>query len=292
MSVAGDKVYVTAGNAPDYQSECNVYCYTTNTDQWSVLPQPRHRCGILHMLDDKLTIFGGDDPITKEVLNRVTTYNNDTDGWYSHYPDMLNNRFKPGVVTYHNYLIVMGGQRNSDSICNSIEVMDYKVELQWKEISVCLPIPMWAIKPTINGDNITIVGYDDDEGRDDRCYQIQVQEILNQSLPSGKVPTKWKELPSAIYWDTTTVPYSNPPVTIGGRCSRYVATSGVSLHDASKNLWKRVDSLTSTRTHIGVGLLNNNAIIIVGGTGGWESIEASKKFSFTTVEIGKIVFKN
>ena len=67
---------------------------------------------------------------------------------------MLNKRFKPGVITYHNYVIVMGGMSSpgcssTDTIHDSIEVMEYHDDLQWKEISLHLPIPMWAIKPTV-----------------------------------------------------------------------------------------------------------------------------------------------
>ena len=125
-------MYVTAGGAPDDNTKNNIYCYNTNTDHWTVLPQLGHRFGILHMLDDKLIIFGGEDPVTYEVLNKVTTYNNDTNSWYSEYPDMLNKRFRPGVITYNNYVIVMGGMSSSGSIHDNIEVMDYHNELQWK----------------------------------------------------------------------------------------------------------------------------------------------------------------
>ena len=159
VSSAGDKVYVTAGSAPDDSTHNNVYCYNTNTEHWTVLPQPGHCFGVLHMLDDKLTIFGGQDPVTKKILNKVTTYNNDTNRWHSEYPDMLNIRFKPGVITYNNYVIVMGGNSSVDNIHDSIEIMNYHRELQWKIVSVKLPVAMRGIKPNISGDNITIVGY-------------------------------------------------------------------------------------------------------------------------------------
>ena len=104
-----------------------------------MLPQPGHRFGVLHMLDDRLTIFGGTDSITRNRHNKVTTYNNDTNTWHRQYPDMLNIRFRPGIITYHNYVIVMGGNSSPGAIHESIEVMEYRDELQWKEISVNLP---------------------------------------------------------------------------------------------------------------------------------------------------------
>ena len=161
VTAAGDAVYVTPGNAPDDKSLDNIYYYDMQTNYWIVLPQPDHYYGVIHMLDDRLTIFGGYDPVSNEILNKVTTYTNNTNRWYSYFPNMLNKRFKPGVINYHDYVIVMGGMSSPDTIKihNTIEIMDHD-RLQWKEAVVRLLVPMYAIKPTICGDNIAIVGYD------------------------------------------------------------------------------------------------------------------------------------
>ena len=255
-----------------------------------MLPQPGHRFGVLHMLDDRLTIFGGSDPVTRKYHNKVTTYNNDTNKWYSHYPDMLHKRFKPGVITYHNYVIVMGGKSSTDTIHDSIEVMEYHDLLQWKEVAVHLPVPMCAIQPTISGDNIVIVGYSSDL-RYTASYEITTDDMissLDQPLSTG---TKWKML-HATHYDTVTVPYSNPPLIIGG-CSHanqgFVRTSDISLYDVSKNSWRKVDSLTSARDCVGVGLINESTIIVIGGATSGTDVEGAKASCLATVEIGNIV---
>ena len=285
-------MYVTAGTAPDDDTYNNVYCYNTNTDHWTVLPQPGHYRGILHILDDKLTIFGEQDPVTKKASNKVTTYNNDTNSWCSHYPEMLHKRYLPGVITYNNYVIVMGGKSSPDNIHDNIEVMDYHHELQWKVVSVKLPVPMWAIKPSISGDNITIVGYSTATGRSKGCYQIAIEEILNQPLSTSATSNQWKILSPTTYYNTATVPYSNPPVIIGGDSHNNegsVRTTDVSVYDSSKNSWRKVDSLTSARNNVGVALLNSNSIIVIGGTSGGSDVEGAMACSLTTVEIGNIV---
>ena len=279
--------------APDNNTLDNVYRYNINTDHCTVLPQPGHYFGVLHMLDDRLTIFGGRDIATDEYINKVTTYNNDTNKWYSHYPDMLHKRFKPGVITYHNYVIVMGGTSSPDTIHDSIEVMEYHDLLQWKEISIHLPVPMWVIKPTISGNNIIIVGYSaTTEGRSKEHYQITIDEIissLDQPLSTG---TKWKKMLHATHYYTVTVPYSNPPLIIGG-CSYanqgFIRTSDISLYDVSKNSWRKVDSLTSARIDVGVALINDHSIIVIGGSTSGVDIEAAKASCVSTVEIGNIV---
>ena len=291
VSDAGDAVYVTAGNAPDDKTYDNVYRYTTHTDQWTVLPQPGHLFGVLHMLDDRLTIFGGQDPATHKSHNKVTTYNNDTNSWYSQYPDMINIRSRPGVITYDNYVIVMGGKNNSDIILDRIEVMEYHDQLQWKEIPVYLPVPMWCFKPTISGDKIIIVGYSTAGGRSNGHYQISTDEIisfLDQPLTTDVVSAKWKML-QATHYDTVTVPNSNPPIIIGGCNQGLVCTSDVTLYDVSKDSWRKVDSLTNARDYAGVNLINERTLIVIGGTSGGADVKGAMASSLTLVEIGNIV---
>ena len=288
VAVSNGIIYCT-GSCPDDDNNNDVYCYDTN--QWKQLSRPGHRLGVLHMVDDKLTIFGGRDSTTNKHHNKVTTYNSKTNSWYSCYPDMLHNRSKPGVITSDDHVIVMGGGSSPDTYLDSIEVMNYKHQLQWKEVSVHLPVPMWGIKPTISGDYITIAGYYSDLTHK-TTYQIITQEIissLDQPPFTGAVTRQWKELSSITFYDTATVPYSNPPVIIGGGDDNNIPTSDVSLYDSSKNSWKKVDSLTSARIDPGVSLINNNAIIVIGGNTKGGSIEAAMASSLTTVEIGNIV---
>ena len=140
-----------------------------------------------------------------------------------------------------------------------------------------------------------IVGYATATGCNNGCYQIPTEELLlsfDQSLSPGAVPVQWKKLSAATHWDTTTIPYSNPAVIIGGRNhpdDGDVPTSDVSLYDIHKNLWRKVDSLTSPRTSIGVSLINNTTVIVIGGYTKGENIEATMSSSLTIVEIGTIV---
>ena len=290
VAMSNGTIYCT-GTTPNEDNKHEVYCYDTRTDQWKQLPRPGHRLGVIHMVDDKVTIFGGRDPTTIEIHNKVTTYNSKTNSWYSCFPNMLHNRHKPGVVTSHDYVIVMGGKSSPDTDLDNMEVMNYH-HLQWREVSVHLPVPMWNIKPTISGNNITIVGYEQARSRYTGCYHIPTEELIlpfDQSLSPGAVPVQWKKLSAATHYETTTIPYSNPAVTIGGSNQSDVPTSDVSLYDIHKNSWRKVDSLTSARSHVGVALLNSHTIIVIGGTSGGVGIEGAMANSLSTVEIGTII---
>ena len=291
VAVSNGIIYCT-GTTRNEDNKHEVYSYNARTNQWKQLPRPGHRLGVLHMVDDKLTIFGGRDSTTNKYHNKVTTYNSKTNSWYSHFPNMLYNRSKPGIMTSHDYVIVMGGGNSPDTILDNIEVMNY-YHLQWREVSTHLPAPMWGIKPIISGDNIIIVGYYTATGYNNGCYQIPAEELIlsfDQSLSPGVVPVQWKELSAATHYYTTTIPCSNPPVIIGG-CIRSITvlTTNVSLYDIHKNSWRKVDSLTNARMNIGVSLINSNTIIAIGGNTQGGSVEAAMSSCLTTVEIGTIV---
>jgi len=289
VAFSGDTVYVAAGTAPDDATETNVYSYDVSTDKWTKLPRSNHCCGTLQIIDNRLSIFGGSDVDTNEVCKKVTTYNSETNCWYNYYPDMLNARFKLGVVTFNDYIIVMGGKSGSDTIHDSIEIMDYNYQLQWKEVFICLPVPMWSIHPTISEDSVTIIGYTSNEGRYLAAYQILLGDIILSLHSIFEISTNWKTLAPAPYYDTATVPYSNPPVIVGGNNDDGVTTLDISLYDRSENTWKKIGNLTGAKGHLGIALLSRNTIIVIGGATDGKNIETAKSSSLTTVEIGCIL---
>ena len=100
VAVDDNNVYVTAGSAPEKETHNNVYNYDILTDQWNTLPPPGHHRGVLCMVDNKLSIFGGQDSVTRKCYNKVSTYNSNTNSWISYYPNMIQRRYLPGVVTH------------------------------------------------------------------------------------------------------------------------------------------------------------------------------------------------
>ena len=293
VAVSNGTIYCS-GTTPNGNNEHEVYSYSTRTNQWKQIARPAPGLGVLHIVDDKLTMFGGRYPITDEFHNKVHTYNSKSNSWYSHFPNMKYNRGRPGVLTTHEHVMVMGGQSNSDYILDNIEIMEYD-NMLWREVSVRLPVQMFGFIPTISGDNIIILGYISPRGHSKKCYQIPTIKLLlsfDQSLSSGPVFVQWKEFSGVVPWESTTIPHSNPPVIFGG-CNHAkqgsVPTSDISVYDKDKNTWRRVDSLSSARSNIGVSLITSSTIIVVGGCSKGGDIEAAMSSSLTKVEIGTVV---
>ena len=63
-------------------------------------------------------------------------------------------------------------------------------------------------------------------------------------------------------------------------------TSKIAVYDRSANSWgQATDSLTSVMGNVGVSLINNNTVIIIGGTNGSVDVKRSTLHSLSTVEI-------
>ena len=288
--VDGNNVYFTAGSAPENETKNNVYCYDISTDQWNTLSPPGHCRGVLCMVDNKLSIFGG--CIAYGTLSKVSTYDRDINSWSQTYPAMINERLLPGVAVYGDHVMVMGGEDESDRCLDNIEMMNWQQKSPWKEVSTKLPVRMWNIKPTLSGEHLLIVGYSTATGRNKGSYQIPVSTVtsVEELELSDQAAIQWKQLSPAPYYKTATVPYSNPPLIIGGSDVKGVPTSDISLYDTSKDSWIKVDSLTSAGVHVGVATINNNTIIVIGSTSGGDNVATNlTASSLPTVEIGHIV---
>ena len=282
------KVYIMAGDAPDNDTLDYVYCYNITTDHWEQLPSPGHYCGRLQIIDDKLTVIGGQSSVTMKVTNKVST--NINNSWTGHFPNLLRVRREPGVVSHSEYIIVAGGWRDTNTINDDIEILNTTQPFQWILTSVLLPEPMWAIYPTISDHMIVIVGYYVAGGKvTNASYRLPVDKVTTSTMSHDTTdqPILWTELPSAPHYDTRTIPSSHPPVIMGGHNFQFVPTSNVTMLDDSSNKWKKVSSLSSPRHSAAVVPINSDAILVLGGSTGGSGVAKSKAHSITTVEKGK-----
>jgi len=292
-AVDGSILYITAGDSPNPNCHNKVFSYDTITDKWGVLSLPGHYLGTLCMVGQNLSIFGGLDLAERKYLKRVSTYHTRDNKWSKCYPDMIHFRYKSGVVTYREYVIVLGGESSSHRYLHSIEVLNWQLhpQSQWREVATHLPVPMWAVTPTISDNDLLIVGYNHAGGCSKGSYQIPIASVTTSRL----VASDWKELPPAPYWKTATVPYSNPPLIIGGESydnQRSAATADICAYDKSKNSWTKVCSLKSARSCVGIQTISSHAIIVIGGTKVGSDAEEAEASSLSIVEMGHLVPKH
>ena len=285
-----ENIYVMAGNAPEDDTHYYVFSYNININEWSRLPPPGHYHGRLQILNDKLTVFGGRDNATNKYTNKVSTFNNNSNNWSSPFPNMLQARNKPGVVTHEDHVIVLVGNIDDGIHTDDIEVLNLTQPFQWMKSNIKLPQPMWAISPTISHDQLYIVGYSTSGGRYSTAYHIPVDPIISSIAqpPTSGQSVDWNKLPDAPHYDTALLPHSYPPVIIGGDDIQCVPTSDVAILDTMKNKWNRLASLSTARKHVAVVPINHDSILVIGGCTGGEGVAGAKAHCSSTVEKGTV----
>ena len=259
-----EKVHVMAGLAPDVDTLHYVFTYDISSNHWDKLPPPGRICGVLQMIDGKLSVIGGWDTNTNEPSNKVvSTFINN--GWTQHYPNMSKPRVRPGVATYSDYVIVAGGMRDINTWYDDIELLYYKQSPHWISSNINLPEPMGFISLTISDDLLYIAGYNtSDDEMSNKAYKISVDKITSsvaQSSTSSQT-VQWTTIPSTPHYYTAIIPNSDPPVIIGGKLQG-VPTADVAM---LKQSWSKVASLSSPRFNVAVVPINCESILVIGGT--------------------------
>lgn len=280
-----EKVHVMAGDAPDVDTLRYVYTYDIHSNHWDTLPPPGHIGGVLQIIDGKLSVIGGWDTNAGEATNKVSTFINNK--WTQQYPKMLKSRFKPGVATYSDHVIVAGGMRDINTFYDDIELLYYKQSPHWIRTNITLPEPMAGISLTIADDLLYIAGYGTSDGRSTESYKIAADKITSSVAqpPTSSQTVQWTTIPSTPHYHTAIIPNSCPPIIIGGDDLQYVPTADVAM---LKQSWSKVASLSSPRTAVTVVPINCDSILVIGGTTGVRSIEEARAHSMTTVEKGTV----
>ena len=287
VAVHDNKVYTMAGDVPLDDTYDYVYVYDINGNQWDRLPPHGQRQGQLQMINGKLSIIGGVDNATKKITNKVTTYNNNR--WSSYYPNLIKSRNRPAAVTHLAYVIVAGGKLDDGTYSNDIELLNYKQSSHWVIARMKLPEPMWVPSLTISNDLLYIVGYGRaDVKRTNVAYQVPVDTITSTAQLTGDQTTHWNKLPPAPYYATAIIPYSYPPVIIGGHDIKGVSSSDIRVLDVPNNSWKKIASLTTGRFATAIIPINHDSILVIGGSKGGVGIQRAKAHSISKVEKGSV----
>ena len=109
------------------------------TSGWTALPRcPRRDFGMV-AIDDVLVIVGGVDS-THKHSSKVTLWDQSVQQWKEgHYPSLLQARANPHVITYKNWLLVIGGVAGSSGKrISSVEKFDIESHKPWMQ---CPPLP-------------------------------------------------------------------------------------------------------------------------------------------------------
>ena len=285
VALHDNKVYAMAGDAPDLDTLYYVYVYDINSNKWDKLPPPGQFKSAVQVINNKLTVLGGRDNITKKVTNKVVTFNNNR--WINYYPNMQKARLQPGTLMHLKYVIVAGGILHDDTYSDSIEIFNWRQHSHWMTATMKLPKSMWAPSLTIADDLLYIVGYISIHGHSQKVYQIPVDVILSvetQTFTSYQTHM-WNNLLVVPYGYSAIIPNSCPPVIVGGSKKGF-HTSEISVLDVPNSSWKNIASLTTAKAATAVVPVKHDSILVIGGYTSGRGVEGALTHSIATVEKG------
>jgi len=304
-AVLDKKVYVAGGKSLKEDAIHQVFVYDINKDQWSQLPPSGQFKGIPCVIGGRLAIIGGALSATKEITNKVSTFDENGQKWTTYYPDLLSPRKRPGVVAHKQHIIVAGGIKylkpsSIPVVQDDMEILNWtenttENKTHWRKLFIHLPVPMSSFAPTIADCKLYIVGYWGENMRHNSdAFMISIAEII-RSVDSNEAgvqvqaiaaPEQWTRMTAATHLWTALVPHSSPPVIVGGRNINGIATDNISMYNDSTESWRNIASLSSGRSQVAIATINDNSIIAIGGytLGGAKAHAVSS--CVTTVELG------
>ena len=238
-----------------YDSD-SVYSYEWNTEQWNELPSSPCRNCALVIIDGTLTTVGG--VYRSGYTNKLFTLRQRQ--WVEEYPPMNTARSRPAVVSTSggDYTIVIGGCGGGGGWTGTVELFQVKTRRWYKLTNI--PQPLRFPSATICGNQLHVIGYDDDG------YSCSIKNLPSSDEPitSQSIPhlISWTSLPHLPVTESTAATLYGQLVIIGGM--QDVSTVN-SIHQLVDGKWVKIGSMSSNRSGCLVVSPSPDRMMIVGG---------------------------
>ena len=258
----------------------NVYQFDAEKDDWRTLPNCPHYYSAMAVVNGQITTIGGSHGryrgVATNSLASLTGEGEDRK-WVEHLPRMPTSRYALAAVTTGRTLVAAGGHDGERRV-STVEVLDME-DLQWSLVRN-LPRPMDWASITVCGDQLYLLGGEDQNGRGTRSvFTCSISELMNaqEEKPTNQLGV-WHEAADVPHYRSTVATVGHLIVAIGGQSTAGENTSAIVYYDITCDRWQDIGHMSTPRWLPLVTVLPSNKVIVAGGWGGW-----------TKVEVGKIV---
>ena len=270
--IISDHLYVCGGVCGDVDLACHVQVFYVNGNTWSTLPRSPQYNSQGVAINNKLVLFGGAETSSRRVTNLVSTWTGH--GWQEDIPPMPTKRLRPGVTTYHTFVVVAGGRaEDGQTLLSSIDILNITTHQWWTPTNLQLPQPMHGMQFTISSAHLCVasadISYDaatDTTTTSKAVWQLPVTALKNVLTTGGDGTShQWTAIAPTPYCRSAILQDTAHIVAVAGRDYSFKPTSDVCVYNPNTTKWSKVGQLSVPRARCAVVSLSRTSFIVCGG---------------------------
>ena len=267
-----DHIYVCGGFCGGVDLARQVQVYDVNHNVWSTLPHSPQYNSQGVAINSKLVLIGGCEAVSEGVTNLVSTWTGQE--WQQDLPPMPTKRYRPGVTTYHTFVVVAGGlAEDGQTLLRRIDILNITTRQWWTLTNLQLPRPMFAIQCTISSAHLCVasarISYNVATGTGttvNDVWQLPVTALEKMLFPGDDVtPHQWTEVAPTPYFKSAVLQDTAHIAAVGGNDNSGEATPDIFVYNPDRDLWSKVGQLGVPRARCSVVSLSRTSFIVCGG---------------------------
>ena len=265
--VVQGKVYVGGGGSSVIsENKYIVMEYDIDSGKWDKLAQYKRYWFAMTAINNQLVLVGGrqSDGGDSRLLG---LWRADSKKWIHPYPDMPIACSSHSVVTYKEWLVVVGGKSDISNYLLSVNVMN-TTSKQWHTVSTAPAMAyMWT---AVVGDICYFMGGMGNGIDTDVVYSVSLPALLSQVNSKGeKDPQIWKRISGLGLYCSTPLSIGGSLLALGGKDKKNRRPVTAILHyQPETGEWVKVGDLPSPRYNCTCARITDGEILVAGGNDG------------------------
>ena len=273
MPIKMGNVYVGGGCVGNNHDGCTVMKLDLQRDEWTKLPQYNAMYFSMTSLTNRLLLVGGVDLVSPNRTNQIALFVSGR--WTNPYPPMRIARQDPTVVSFRNYIIVIGGLDGQGMNTSSVEVLDVSSK-RWY-IADLLPKPKSQISASLIENTLYCMGGWDCTGYGTKTvHKVDLNDLIKKAVFKQAVPGLWQVIEDIPLKDSSPVCVGRSLLAVGGYDSCGIPSSSIYLYQ--QGAWVKVGDMPTARFNCTCSVLSSGEVIVAGGYNESSSISSAVNF--------------
>ena len=206
-------------------------------------------------VSSQLVMVGGVDESTLKTINTVAVYSPSQRNWTHPYPPLNTPRYSPAVSTYHQHLVVAGGE-DASGYLDTVEILDTStLHSQWLFVT-SLPVRCSLMSAAIIHRTLYLLG----GTLENQVFSMSLS-ALTQTINR---PALWRTLSDTPLEYSTAIAVHGYLLAVGGNHFGQ-RSSAIHFYNQEKKTWNKVGDLPTGRQDCACCLLPSGEILVAGG---------------------------